>query len=733
MANSSASSLLISLLALISISTVLAQNVIHLGKDNITQTISHGKWLVNFDSFDNVQPLERSQDFSALASEWGKRYGPDLPKNVTFGLFNCNDSSDICSQYKVTETPAFLAFSRGELIEKIHSPADKEAISKLANKSFQHYNSNHASNVVLHTDTFPEFTKNGTWFVKFYSPKCGYSRRLAPHWVKMTNFLHEDAINNGIRFAEFDCLAEGTICTKELVDGYPTLFLYNNGKQIEEYLDVNEFDPLVQYYHKIKKRFPVASDKQSPESTIAQSSSAPITTKPSPIEPSTSEPSPIAPSTSEPSKTSALKVLDKNKFDELVKEKPIFIKFFSPTCSHCLNLAPNWIKLADELKDKVGVYEFDCLADSDFCSKNNISGYPTLRMVYNDQIVDYTAEREVALMKDFALKITLSDISILNKSTLVEKFDNGSSLFIYVKGSTNTADSDFFKHTKDAMMKSLSGNLFYQTNDLELEKLILKESDPKTPKLVALQDKKFYIYEGESNDSTIISEWIKIHKSPLVTKFDSKSFWRVAYGSNYMVTLILPDDNMSLERNPAFDPIIEAAKEYKTSQLSKSGIKADFYWTTISELTKVQRSISATDFGKLPAVAIRCTETGKFYSYLSANEHIKLDKGSILSALKLAFEGKLFNQSDANKQNQNQNQNQNKNEKAADLKVDLPNEKIPEPITTEPIKAESSSFFGKVLSFLGYIIAISFICFLIITLYKKYARKRGSFLPVYKG
>lgn len=36
---------------------------------------------------------------------------------------------------------------------------------------------------------------------------------------------------------------------------------------------------------------------------------------------------------------------DGNKFDELIKERPSFVKFYHPMCGHCHNMAHSWNKL----------------------------------------------------------------------------------------------------------------------------------------------------------------------------------------------------------------------------------------------------------------------------------------------------------------------------------------------------------------------------------------------------
>jgi protein disulfide-isomerase len=55
-----------------------------------------------------------------------------------------------------------------------------------------------------------------------------------------------------------------------------------------------------------------------------------------------------------------------------------FIKFYSPTCSHCKALAPTWTSFADLYSSEVNVGEVDCIQEHALCGKYNISSVPTL-------------------------------------------------------------------------------------------------------------------------------------------------------------------------------------------------------------------------------------------------------------------------------------------------------------------------------------------------------------------
>lgn len=58
-------------------------------------------------------------------------------------------------------------------------------------------------------------------FVKFFAPWCGHCRALAPIYHEIS-----EQYNENITFAEVDCVAEGRLCHRHNVSGYPVLKLF---------------------------------------------------------------------------------------------------------------------------------------------------------------------------------------------------------------------------------------------------------------------------------------------------------------------------------------------------------------------------------------------------------------------------------------------------------------------------------------------------------------------------
>lgn len=55
-----------------------------------------------------------------------------------------------------------------------------------------------------------------------------------------------------------------------------------------------------------------------------------------------------------------------------------FVNFYSPQCSHCHLLAPDWRKMARELEGVIRVGAVNCQDEWHLCQEQGIHGYPAL-------------------------------------------------------------------------------------------------------------------------------------------------------------------------------------------------------------------------------------------------------------------------------------------------------------------------------------------------------------------
>lgn len=82
----------------------------------------------------------------------------------------------------------------------------------------------------------------------------------------------------------------------------------------------------------------------------------------------------------------AIQELDEASFDQLMGSgKNGMIKFFQPWCGHCTRMKPDWDKLAEEAHSSVFIADVNCSDQAELCEKNDVAGYPTIK-VYKDGV-----------------------------------------------------------------------------------------------------------------------------------------------------------------------------------------------------------------------------------------------------------------------------------------------------------------------------------------------------------
>ena len=71
--------------------------------------------------------------------------------------------------------------------------------------------------------------------------------------------------------------------------------------------------------------------------------------------------------------------------------------FFTTWCPHCKTARPHWDNLIKNTggvinTTKITFKEIDCDLDTEAADKFNITGYPTIKLFYNNKIYDYDAK-----------------------------------------------------------------------------------------------------------------------------------------------------------------------------------------------------------------------------------------------------------------------------------------------------------------------------------------------------
>lgn len=69
-------------------------------------------------------------------------------------------------------------------------------------------------------------------------------------------------------------------------------------------------------------------------------------------------------------------------FFSFVLQQLVAVEFYAPWCGHCQRLAPEWKKVATNLKGLVSVGAIDCDIENNkgLCAMYEIKGFPTIKV-----------------------------------------------------------------------------------------------------------------------------------------------------------------------------------------------------------------------------------------------------------------------------------------------------------------------------------------------------------------
>lgn len=101
-------------------------------------------------------------------------------------------------------------------------------------------------------------------------------------------------------------------------------------------------------------------------------------------------------------------ITSKNVDSVIGGKQPALVKFYSPNCPHCRNMAEAFADAAKAFKD-VTFGGVDCTAESSICSKYRVNGYPTVYIFApgkTETLAEYSGSRTVDDFIDFVENYT---------------------------------------------------------------------------------------------------------------------------------------------------------------------------------------------------------------------------------------------------------------------------------------------------------------------------------------
>ena len=110
---------------------------------------------------------------------------------------------------------------------------------------------------------------------------------------------------------------------------------------------------------------------------------------------------------------------DKNFADTLKSAKYVMVKFYAPWCGHCKNMAPDYIKLSELVKDNdVVIGELDATVETKTAEQYEIQGYPSMKFFVDGVPIDYQEARTADQMFEWIKKVSENVLEVINEERL---------------------------------------------------------------------------------------------------------------------------------------------------------------------------------------------------------------------------------------------------------------------------------------------------------------------------
>ncbi|CAM9918859.1 unnamed protein product [Ascophyllum nodosum] len=258
-------------------------------------------------------------------------------------------------------------------------------------------------------------------------------------------------------------------------------------------------------------------------------------------------------------------VLDASNFDDAVAQNPtLLVEFYAPWCGHCKKLAPAYAKAAGTLaKDNLKIAKVDADAHKELGKKYGVSGFPTLKLVKEGKVSDYTGGRTADDIVAYVKKKSGPAAETLETVEDVKAFQGKQDAVVI--GLFKSVDSDAAK----AYM-SAAGGIDRLAFGISSSDEVLKEYDASSSnKVVVLKtfDEKQAVQNvSDSTTAEEIDDFVQTMSMRLVTTFSSENSGAI-FGGNIDVHLLFMADKSSSGFEEQLAAITKVAEKHRGSIL----------------------------------------------------------------------------------------------------------------------------------------------------------------------
>ncbi|KAI9317131.1 thioredoxin-like protein [Dichotomocladium elegans] len=476
----------------------------------------------------------------------------------------------------------------------------------------------------LSSTNFADTIREGTWFVEFYSPYCHHCQAFAPTWQQLADENEALAETHHFHFAKVDCTLNGDLCKEQSILAFPSLRLYVQGEFTEM------FPAAQRTYENLKDyiaRQAVIADSRTSKEEVANGEDE--------------EDEKTQVDAEQMANPEGISIdLDRAALAAAkASGQPWFVKFYAPWCGFCKKLAPAWVEMAKDLKHQVNVGEVNCDMQRDVCTKNGVTGFPTLKLFANGEEHLYNDDRSLVSLVNFARKLTGPSIHHVNAAHLDRYLQQDAVALVYLY--ENKMD-DATTLLSRVARRFPDGPTFYVTSDPNaIRRFSLSPTD--LPTVLIVKDNKHIMYPSHDFTHTedveqALEGWINDERFPLVSEIGPGNAEEILGGDRVVVLGIIKREDQTNTAN-----FRSLAAQYQKQQKASSQ-RSNVLFATLDANMWIDyaRQTFAIHPNRLPAVVIVDPADATYYNANGAGIKFALDSDPsvIINALTVEMPGK---------------------------------------------------------------------------------------------
>ncbi|XP_054155334.1 protein disulfide-isomerase 2-like isoform X1 [Oppia nitens] len=256
-------------------------------------------------------------------------------------------------------------------------------------------------------------------------------------------------------------------------------------------------------------------------------------------------------------------VLNKDNFDDAIKNQFILVEFYAPWCGHCKALAPEYAKAATQLQEEgseILLGKVDATEESELAEKFEVRGYPTLKFFRNGKPSEYGGGRTAEDLVKWLKKKTGPPAVELTSEEQAKKFkDSASVVVVGLFSDKDSADAKTFLE----VAADNDEHPFGIVTDKSIYAALGEDNDGIV--LYKNFDEKRNQLEGEVT-SALIKKFVSSNSLPLVVDFSHETAQKI-FGGEIKAHNLLFISRKSSDYESTVESFKNVAKEFKSKVL----------------------------------------------------------------------------------------------------------------------------------------------------------------------